>query len=522
MPKVVEIYDTTLRDGEQGESVSYSLEDKLQIAQLLDAFGVHYIEGGWPGSNPKAVRFFKEVRKLKLKNAELASFGSTRRKKTRPEDDINLCALIETRSPVCTIFGKSWDLHVREALRTSLEENLLMISDSVRFLNKKRRRVIYDAEHFFDGYKANPDYAMKTLAAAADAGASVLALCDTNGGTMPMEIADIVAEVCRSTSVDVGVHTHNDAGVAVANALIAVQSGACHVQGTMNGYGERTGNADLIQIIPNLMLKMNRRAVPKKSLRRLTEFSYTIDDIANQIPNARQPYVGRCNFAHKGGIHVSAMARNRATYEHVEPEEVGNKRRVLISEQSGVSNLLYKAQQEGKSSNKQSTDEKRVLLDRIKNMENDGYVFESAEASYEVLEKRLHGKYKRPFQLKGFRVIVEKRGHDEDCITEATIKIDVGGRQYLMAAEGDGPVNALDAALRKALAKEYPKLESVELQDYKVRVLNAKKGSASKVRVLIESGDGHKQWGTVGVSENLIEASWRALVDSLEYKLMQK
>ncbi|MBN1865880.1 citramalate synthase [Candidatus Sumerlaeota bacterium] len=521
MPNTVKIYDTTLRDGEQAENISFSVEDKLQIARLLDEFGVHYIEGGWPGSNPKAVRFFQAIRKEKLKHARVAAFGSTRRKKIRPEDDANLKALVELKVPVCTIFGKTWDLHVTEALRTTLDENLAMIASSVKYLKSKRREVIYDAEHFFDGYKANPDYALKTLEAAVEAGADCLALCDTNGGTMPHEVAAIVRTVVGATRAPIGIHTHNDAGMAAANSIVAVAEGARHVQGTINGYGERSGNADLITAIPNIAFKLKLRCVPAKSLARLTEFSHTIDEIANQTPNPRQPYVGRCSFAHKGGIHVSAMQRHSSTYEHVPPETVGNQRRVLVSEMSGVSNIEYKAAERGMEFDGESGEQK-TLLERIKRMEDEGYSFEAAEASFEILARRLKGKYKRPFSLKGFRVIVEKRGHDEDCISEATVKIDVGGRHYLMAAEGDGPINALDKAVRQALSHEYPQVADVNLRDYKVRVLDAEEGTAAKVRVLIESGDGKSEWGTVGVSENIIEASWRALVDSLEYKLISK
>jgi 2-isopropylmalate synthase len=461
------------------------------------------------------------MRNVDLRHAKLAAFGSTRRKKIRPEEDASLKAMVALKAPVCTIFGKSWDLHVREALRTTPEENLAMIADSVRYLKKKGREVVYDAEHFFDGYKANPDYALQTLAAAAEAGADVLVLCDTNGGTMPFEVGEITAAVRKATTGPIGIHAHNDAGVAVANSLIAVNNGATHVQGTMNGYGERTGNADLIVIIPNLMLKLKRRCIPPTHLKRLTEFSRTISEIANQTPDPRQPYVGRCSFAHKAGIHVSAMERHKQTYEHVPPETVGNQRRVLISELSGASNIRYKAVERGIDVDAMGEDQ-RLLLEQVKKMEDEGYAFEAAEASFEVLAARLSGKYKRAFDLEGFRVIIEKRGHDENCITEATVKVNVGGRTYLMAAEGHGPINALDAAVRQALTREYPQLAEVSLLDYKVRVLNAREGTAAKVRVLIESGDGHKEWGTVGVSDNIIDASWRALIDSLDYKLMKK
>ncbi|MFP4382250.1 MAG: citramalate synthase [Candidatus Sumerlaeia bacterium] len=520
--KNIRIYDTTLRDGAQAENISFSLEDNLQIARLLDEFGVHYIEGGQAQSNPKVVRFFKEVKKMKLQNAKVATFGMTRRKNTKVEDDPNIAVMLDVKTPVITLVGKTWDMHVTTGLRTTLEENLAMIADSVRYLKEKRREVIYDAEHFFDGYKANPEYAMKCLEAAVDAGADCLALCETNGGCMPDEIAEITKAVCDSTSTPVGIHCHNDAGMAVANTYMGVLAGAEQVQGTINGYGERTGNADLIQIIPNLMLKLKRTCVPKKSLRRITEFSHMIDEIANQAPNPRQPYVGRCSFAHKGGMHVSALQRDKTTYEHISPEEVGNERRVLISELAGRSNIEYKLAERKVKLPEGSDMEKKRLLARVKEMEDEGYTFEAAEASFEVLAARLGDKYKRPFDLEGFRVIVEKRGHEADCMSEATVKVNVKGESFLMAGEGDGPVNALDVAVRKALSDKFPQLANVNLLDYKVRVLDAEEGTAAKVRVLIESGDGHKEWGTVGVSENIIEASWRALMDSLEYKLLKK
>jgi 2-isopropylmalate synthase len=518
---LVQIYDTTLRDGEQAESISYTLQDKILIAQMLDGLGVHYIEGGQAESNPKVMDFYREMRKVKLKTARLATFGMTRRKGIKAENDANLATMVATRVPVCTIVGKSWDLHVTEGLRTTLEENLAMIADSVRFLKKSKREVIYDAEHFFDGYKANPDYAIKTLQAAAEAGADCLVLCETNGGAMPHEVAEIVDAVRRATTTPIGIHTHNDAGMAVANTIMAVVHGAMQVQGTINGYGERTGNADLMVIVPNLMLKLGRRALPPGQLKRLTEFSRTIAEIANETPDPRQPYVGRCSFAHKGGMHASAIQRFRESYEHIDPTVVGNERRVLVSELAGRSNIAFKLAEHGLTEFAGAEDEKR-LLDRVKTMENEGYTFEAAEASFEVMARRLSGKYRRPFELKGFRVSVEKRGHTDPCLSEATIKIEVGDKQYLTAGEGDGPVNALDLALRKALVTEFPQLQDVKLVDYKVRVLTAREGTAAKVRVLISSTDGKAEWGTVGVSDNLIEASWLALVDSLEYKLLKK
>jgi 2-isopropylmalate synthase len=521
MASDVLIYDTTLRDGAQAESISFSLQDALRVAEFLDDFGVHYIEGGQAESNPKVAQFFKEIAKRKLKHARLATFGMTRRKNIRAEDDQNLATMLSVKTPVVTLVGKTWDLHVTTGLRTTLEENLAMIADSVRYMKRKRREVVYDAEHFFDGYKANPDYALKRLEAAADAGADCLALCETNGGCLPHEVAEAVAAVRKATRCRIGIHCHNDAGMAAANSLMAVLNGATHVQGTVNGYGERTGNADLMAIIPNLILKMKRGCVPVKSLRRITEFSHLIDEIANQSPNPRQPFVGRCAFAHKGGMHVSALQRDKSTYEHISPEEVGNQRRVLVSELSGRSNIQYKALERGLHFDEADEEQKR-LLERVKEMEGEGYSFEAAEASFDVLASRLRKKYKRPFSLEGFRVIVEKRGHDEPCLSEATVKVNVGGRTYLMAGEGDGPVNALDVAVRKALRDEFPQLDTVRLRDYKVRVLDAGEATAAKVRVLIQSGDGHTEWGTVGVSENIIEASWQALMDSLEYNLIGK
>jgi 2-isopropylmalate synthase len=519
--KQIQIYDTTLRDGEQAEGISYSLEDKVLVAHLLDDFGVQYVEGGQAQSNPKVMEFYKTMRKQPLKNAKLATFGMTRRKDTKVEEDSNLITMLQTRVPVITLVGKSWDLHVTKGLRTTLEENLAMIAESVRYLKKKGHEVVYDAEHFFDGYKANPDYALKTLAAAAEAGADCLTLCETNGGTLPHEVAEIVAAVRRATATPIGIHAHNDAGLAVANSLMAVVQGATQVQGTVNGYGERAGNADLMVIIPNIMLKLGLKAIPPKHLKRLTQFSHTIAEIANETPNPRQPYVGRCSFAHKGGMHVSALQRDQSTYEHISPETVGNTRRVLISELSGRSNIQYKLAEQGMDFQGDS-EQQKVLLERVKQMENEGYAFEGAEASFQVLARRLSDKYRRQFQFKGFRVIVEKRGTDGDMVSEATVKVEVNGRTYLTVGEGDGPINALDVALRRGLETEFPQLADVRLLDYKVRVLEGREGTAAKVRVLIESGDGKSEWNTVGVSENIIEASWRALVDSLEYKLMKK
>ena len=520
MSRWIEVYDTTLRDGEQGEEISFSLEDKIKVARALDGFGVHYIEGGWPGSNPKAVDFFEAMKSVKLQNAQLAAFGSTRRKSIKAEDDDNLRALVASLAPVTTIFGKSWDLHVRDALRVSLDENLRMIEDSVRFLRLKKRTVVYDAEHFFDGYKANPEYALKTLEAAADAGAQVICLCDTNGGTMPTEVPEIVAAVRSRIPQKIGIHTHNDAGMALANAVVGVHAGVDHVQGTINGYGERTGNCDLVQVIPNLWFKYKLKSVPTAKLKGLTALSLDIAELANQSPNPRHPYVGRSSFAHKGGIHVSAVMRNSTCYEHIQPEEVGNKRRVLVSEMSGKSNLAYKSVELGMEFDP-SAPESAELLEWIKKQEREGYQFEAAEASVEVMLAKLRKKLKPHFQLEGWRVIVEKRDGDPHPMSEATVRLTVNGDRVHAAALGDGPVNALDKALRRALSHKHPELANVHLTDYKVRILDAKEGTAAKTRVLLTSSDGEKEWGTIGVSENIIEASWRALIDSLEYKMMK-
>ncbi|MGI8908719.1 MAG: citramalate synthase [Candidatus Sumerlaeaceae bacterium] len=520
MKKDVLLYDTTLRDGEQGEFIAYSLEDKLHITQRLDDFGMDYIEGGWPGSNPKAMSFFHRMKDVQLKHAKLAAFGSTRRKEIQAKNDPQLQTLIEAGTPVVTIFGKTWDLHVHEALRVSLEENLAMISDSVGFLKSEGREVIYDAEHFFDGYKANPNYALQTLKAAADAGADCLVLCDTNGGTMPTDLPEILAAVKNTVSTPLGIHPHNDAGMAVANACVAINEGAVHVQGTVNGYGERCGNADLIQIIPNLELKYHKRCLEDGQLKQLTSVSHFVAEVANLSPDPHQPYVGQTVFAHKGGIHVSAVQRNPATYEHIPPETVGNSRRVLVSELSGQSNVHYKAEELGIHLDTAS-DEARRIVQRVKEMEAEGFQFEGAEASFELLIQKAQGKHRPFFELQGFRVITSKQGGDSTCGAEAIIKLKVNGEDRHVVAEGDGPVNALDRAMRKALVNDYPILKRTHLIDFKVRVLNARSGTAARVRVLIESSDGESTWTTVGVSENLIEASYQALLDSIDYVLLK-
>lgn len=517
--KDVYLYDTTLRDGEQGEFISYSLEDKLRIAHKLDEFGMDYIEGGWPGSNPKALYFFEKMKGIKLQHAKLAAFGSTRRKGIKASDDSQLQTLVASGTPVVTIFGKTWDLHVREALRVSEQENVDMIGESVAYLRSCDREVVYDCEHFFDGYKANPAYALQTLKAACDAGASVVVLCDTNGGTMPTELPEIMAAVREAISCPIGIHAHNDCGMGVMNSCMAVLQGAVHVQGTVNGYGERCGNADLIQIIPNLELKFGKRCLEAGKLKELTSLSHFVAEVANLAPDPRQPYVGQTVFAHKGGIHVSAVQRNPATYEHIPPETVGNQRRVLVSELSGMSNVNYKATElgldlEGTGANA------REIVQRIKELEAEGYQFESAEASFELLVKKAQGKGRNYFDLDGFRVITSHAGNSN--MAEAILKLRVNGENRHVVAEGDGPVNALDRALRKALVGDYSSLEKVHLIDFKVRVLNAQAATAARVRVLIESTDGENSWTTVGVSEDVVEASYRALVDSIEYFLMKQ
>ncbi|MHC4871596.1 MAG: citramalate synthase [Planctomycetota bacterium] len=516
--KKVEIYDTTLRDGTQGEGVSISVAGKLDIARELDKFGIQYIEGGWPGSNPKDMEFFEQAKKLKLKTARIAAFGSTRHAKNKPSEDPNLRKLVESRAPVLTIFGKSWDLHVTDALRVSLDANLKMISSSISYLKKKCETTFFDAEHFYDGYKNNPEYALKALEAAADAGAECLILCDTNGGCLPSEIRDITSMVVdKFKGIDVGIHTHNDGNMAVANAVVGVEAGAVHVQGTTNGIGERCGNCDLTSVLPILELKMNRKCVGKKSLKSLTEVSRFVYEVANVPILDRQPFVGKSAFAHKGGIHVSAIARNEKTYEHVRPEDVGNERRILISELSGKSNLLARS----KSDLSKNPEAMKKILSKIMELEKEGYVFESADASFDLLVKRTLGTIKPSFELKGFRVISEAR-EDETRISEATVRLDVAGEKMHTAAEGtEGPVDALNSALRKALEPHYPVLEELRLVDYKVVIVDASRASQAHVRVTIESADHHDVWTTVGASANIIEASYLALVDAIEYKLQK-
>jgi 2-isopropylmalate synthase len=521
MPTVkrIALYDTTLRDGTQGAGITLSADDKLRIAEHLDAFGVDYIEGGWPGSNPKDMEFFERARGRSWRHARLTAFGSTRRPGILPERDENLNLILAAGTPAAALFGKSWDLHVREALRTTPDENLAMIEDSVRFVRSRGVEVVYDAEHFFDGWKANPQYALATLRAAERAGASVVVLCDTNGGCLPHEIRAGVEAARRAVEGPLGIHTHNDGELGVANTLVAVDAGCVHVQGTINGIGERCGNANLVSIIPNLQLKMGYRCVPETQIARLGEVSRYVAELANITPNEYQPFVGLNAFAHKGGVHVSAVMAHPPTYEHIAPEVVGNARRVVVSDLSGRANVLYKAREMGIDLSRDRP-EVREILAELKRLEHEGYQFEAAEASFELLMRRIMGQHWPSFTLLGLRVTVEKRDAGA-CTAEATIKVAVDGQEEYTAAEGDGPVHALDRALRKALGRFYPEIQRVRLVDYKVRVLNADAATAARVRVLIQSTDGARTWGTVGVSENVVEASWQALVDSLEYVLLR-
>ena len=517
---LIQLYDTTLRDGTQGEDVSFLVADKIRIAHLLDDLGIAYIEGGWPGSNPKDIAFFKEIKKTTLSQAKIAAFGSTRRAKVTPDKDNNIRTLIQAEPDAVTIFGKTWDFHVYEALRISLEENLELINDSLAYLKQHVGEVIYDAEHFFDGYKANPEYALKTLQAAQDANVDCIVLCDTNGGTMPYEIPAIMQAVKKVIKTPLGVHTHNDGECAVANSLLAVESGAVHVQGTINGFGERCGNANLCSIIPALRLKMGHECVTDEQLKNLRIASRTVYEMANMVPNKHMAYVGNSAFAHKGGVHVSAIQRHPETYEHIRPEKVGNVTRVLVSDLSGRSNILAKAEEF--KINLDSKDPVTLeILEDIKEMENKGFQFEGAEASFELLMRKALGTLRHYFSVIGFRVIDTKNHSDDKPLSEATVQVKVGGTIEHTAAEGNGPVNALDHALRKALEKFYPQLKDMKLLDYKVRVLPAGKGTASVTRVLIESGDKQSRWGTVGVSDNIIDASYQALIDALHYKLIQ-
>jgi 2-isopropylmalate synthase len=525
----VSIYDTTLRDGSQGEGVNFSLQDKLLLTRRLDEIGVDFIEGGYPLSNPKDFEYFQAVRDLPLSHSKVCAFGMTRKKNTAPESDTCLKALLDAKTPVVTIVGKTWDFHVTNVLGTTLEENLRMIADSVVYCKSQGREVFYDAEHFFDGYKGNPEYALKTLQAAANAGASTVILCDTNGGTMPERVAELVQAARGAVNCAVGIHTHNDCELAVANSLAAVRAGAAQVQGTMNGIGERCGNVDLISVIANLALKYGFDVLKPASLARLTETSRYVYELANMNFRAGQPFVGQSAFAHKGGMHTHAVAKDPATYEHITPEAVGNERRVLVSELSGHSTILTK------TAKYQINHDKGLLskiLTAVQDLENQGYEFEAAEASFDLLVRKtakLHKPWEvektlklyRPwFERISYRVNIEARENGTP-VTEATVRIKVDGQVEHTASEGDGPVNALDGALRKALVRFYPRLNEMQLVDYKVRVVNPRAGTAARVRVVIETRDGIDVWSTVGVSENIIEASWLALVDSIEYKLIK-
>jgi 2-isopropylmalate synthase len=518
MEEQVLIYDTTLRDGTQGEQINFSPEEKLRISQKLAELGIQYIEGGWPGSNPKDMRFFQMAKETRLKKARLTAFGSTRRANILPEKDPNLKALLQAETLTITIFGKSWDLHVTEILGVPLKENLEMIFDSVKYLKSKGKEVIFDAEHFFDGYKANPQYALRTIQTAISGEADVIVLCDTNGGTMVGDLKEIVEEVRKSfPDTPLGIHAHNDCGLGVANSLTAVEAGAKMVQGTINGYGERCGNADLISVIANLQLKIGKRGIDNSKIKYLTEVSRYVSDIANIPPLNERPFVGLSAFAHKGGMHVSAILKKPLAYEHIEPGNVGNKRRVLVSDLSGKSNIEYKANEMDLALGGNGYDSQKIVKE-IKRMEDQGYQFDAAEGSLELLMKKTTGQFREPFSLLSLRVINEKN-KDAQAISQATIKISVGEEEEITAAEGNGPVNAMDNALRKALSKFYPRIKEMRLVDFKVRVLEGSAGTAARVRVLIESRDGKDIWNTIGVSENIIEASWQALVDSIYFKL---
>lgn len=519
--KKVFIYDTTLRDGAQGAGVSFSGAGKLKFAKRLDAFGIDYIEGGYAGSNKKDVAFFEQIRKEELTHSKIVAFGSTRRANTNVKNDVMATCLLDAGTDVVAIFGKTWKLHVTDVLRTTIEENSAMIADTVGFLKEHGKEVFFDAEHFFDGYKNDPDFAMGAVRAAVDAGADVVVLCDTNGGLLPNEIYKITSEVADAISVPLAIHAHNDSGMAVANTMEAIRAGAVQVQGTINGYGERCGNADLCTILPNLVLKMNASCTAQKSLTDLRGISLFADDLINMRNNASSPYVGRNAFCHKGGSHVDGVGKNPKTFEHVEPHAVGNERRTLVSELSGGRSILLKAIEVGMDG-KKSKEDTRDILDALKDMESKGYAFESADASFKILVQKVLKQHQPFFELEGFRVVVEKLGNDGASLSEATVKVRVGNEVEHTAAEGGGPVEALDGALRKALKRFYPEIAEVFLTDYRVSILDPDEATAAKTRVLIESSDGKATWGTVGVSEDIIEASWEALVDSVEYKLFKE
>jgi len=516
------IYDTTLRDGAQGEGVHFSLSDKLRLAERLASYGLHYVEGGWPGSNDKDRDFFIEAGKLRWGSCKLAAFGSTRRPNTETSNDSQVRLLLEAETPVVTIFGKSWLLHVEKVLRTTSTENLRMISDTIALLKKEGREAIYDAEHFFDGYSADSDYALRTLEAAAEAGADFLVLCDTNGGRLPSEIATIVRTVrTRFPKTKVGIHTHNDCGLGVANAVAAVQEGALQIQGTMNGYGERTGNCNLTTLLPLLELKLGKKVLPEGNLAQLFELSTFVDELANLHHDPRAPFVGRTAFAHKGGMHVNAVNKIAASFEHIDPTSVGNHQRILVGELSGGANVMMKARELGIAVEEKST-QTRAILAKIKKLEKDGYEFEAADASFELLVRRSLQKIPPPFQIESYKVEVVRARPTARETSRATITVRVGKKLCKTSAQGDGPVNALDAALRKALLPSFPALRKIKLIDYKVRIVSSRGGTAARIRVLVESSDGIREWGTVGVSTNILEASALALTDSLSYFLLPR
>lgn len=526
MARAIEIYDTTLRDGTQSENFNLSVDDKVRITLALDDLGVDFAEGGWPGSNPLSVEYFSKMKKIKLKHAQLAAFGSTRHFQKSAEDDANVQALIDAATPVVTIFGKSWDIHVHDALKIGLEDNLHIIEDTLSYLRPKVRHLFYDAEHFFDGFKNNKEYALATLAKAVSGGAETVILCDTNGGLLPHDLQPIIEQVQQylamiNGEVTLGIHSHNDSETAVANALLAVSLGVDHVQGTINGYGERCGNANLTSILPALTFKMGLQSHVRPNIDNLYSVSRLVNELANLRHNKFQAYVGESAFAHKGGIHVSAVERNPLTYEHIDPALVGNNRRILISDQSGKSNILHKAEKWGLKIDPNDPVLASIIRE-LKELENLGYQYEGAEASFELLMHKYLGMQRKYFEFNGFRVMNNKYRMDKLPLTEATIRLSVGGDEVHTAAMGDGPVNALDKATRKALNPFYPCLEEMELSDYKVRVLTGEKGTEARVRVLIESKDRESSWGTVGVSVNIIEASWQAMIDGINYKLMKE
>ncbi len=517
--KKILLYDTTLRDGSQSEGISLSSNDKVLIAKRLDRFGIHYIEGGWPGSNPKDLAFFKDIKKAGIRRAKIVAFGSTRRAHTKVSEDQNIKGLLEANTKVVAVFGKSWDLHVINVFRTSLKENLQMIYDTVAYLKSKKKDVIYDAEHFFDGFKANSEYAIRTLQQAVRAGASNITLCDTNGGSMPHEIRRALLRVKRSVKISLGIHCHNDSELAVANSIQAIGEGCVLVQGTMNGYGERCGNANLVSIIPILQYKLKQQCLPPKKIKELTQVAHYVAEVCNMSVENNQPFTGRSAFAHKGGVHINAMMKHAKTYEHLDPRLIGNHRRFLISELGGKTNIMLKAKELQIHLEKESPETRKILAE-IQRLENEGYQFEAAEASFELLVHHLLGKRKKLFDVKSVAVRTEDIGV-ESPISVAEVKIAAKGKEHFEVAEGDGPVNALDRALRKALRSSYPVIDQIHLTDYKVRVVNSQAGTAAKVRVFVEFQDQDKTWTTVGVHENIIQASWKALIESIEYKLLK-